>query len=124
MKQITALDNRISVLTQYKNLWQEYFRFFADGFDDRKITGQEEQAFFNVMNSLASNHYRLVELSKDVFKDGNQVLDILSDTVSLGTMKQMSDAQFGRLLIDWHTVFINLNKALGKLNLERPEPKK
>ena len=124
MKQLTSLDNRISVLNQYKNLWQEYFRFFADGFDDRKITPQEEQAFFQVMNTLATNHFRFVELAGDVFKGGDQVQEILTETVSLASIKQMSEAQFGKLCIDWHTVFINMNKALGKLNLQRPQPKK
>jgi hypothetical protein len=124
MKQMTSLENRIAVVTKYKNLWQEYFRFFADGFDDRKITPQDEQGFFQLMQALATNHFRFVEMAGSVFKDGGMILDILTETVSLGTLKQMSEAQFGKLLIDWHTVFINMNKALGKLNMQRPQPKK
>lgn len=124
MKQLTTLDNRLAVAGEYKNLWQEYFRFFADGFDDRKITEQDEQGFFHVMNLLATNHFRFVEMAGEYFKDGNSILDILNDTVSLSTLKQMSEAQFGKLCIDWHTVFINMNKAIGKLTLLRPQPKR
>lgn len=124
MKQLTALENRLSVVIKYKNLWQEYFRFFADGFDDRKITGQDEQQFFQVMQALAVNHFRFTEMAGEYFKDGNMIQEILTETVSLNTLKQMSEAQFGKLLIDWHTVFINMNKALGKLNMQKPQPKK
>lgn len=123
MKQLTALDNRISVVTSYKNLWQEYFRFFADGFEDRKIQDKEEQAFFQVMHRLALHHYRFVEMAGSYFKNGNAVLDLLNETVSLGALKQMSEAQFSKLCIDWHTLFIDMNKAIGKLNLLKPQPK-
>lgn len=124
MKQIRSLDNRIAVVTKYKNLWQEYFRFFADGFDDRKITSQDEQSFFQIMNTLATNHFRFTEMAGEYFKSGGLIQDILTETVSLSVLKQMSEAQFGKLLIDWHTVFINMNKALGKLNMQRPQPKR
>lgn len=124
MKQLTSLDNRISVVVAYKNLWQDYFRFFADGFEGKKILDKDEQGFFHVMNLLATNHYRFTELSAEYFKDGNAILDILTETVSLSAMKQMSEAQFSKLCIDWHTVFINMNKAIGKLNLLKPQPKR
>lgn len=124
MKQMTSLDNRLAVINEYKNLWQEYFRFFADGFEGRKITEKEEQGFFHIMNVLATNHYRFVEMAGDYFKDSNSILDILTETVSLSTMKQMSEAQFSKLCIDWHTVFINMNKAIGKLNMLKPQPRK
>ncbi len=124
MKQLMLVDNRLAVAVEYKNLWQKYFLFFADGFESRKIQPQEEQGFFQVMNSLATNHYRLVEMAEDIFKDGNLVLDILTETPSLSAMKQMSEAQFGQLLIDWHTVFIDMNKAIGKLNMLKPQPKR
>jgi len=124
MKQLTSLDNRLSVVTEYKNIWQEYFRFFADGFEDRKIQEKDEQAFFHIMNVLATNHFRFVEMAGEYFKDGGQILDILTETVSLSVLKQMSEAQFSKLCIDWHTVFINMNKAIGKLSMLRPQPKR
>ncbi len=124
MKQLTTLDNRLAVVTEYKNLWQKYFLFFADGFENRKIQPQEEQGFFQVMNALSTNHYRLVEMASDSFKDGNLIVDILIETPSLSTMKQMSDGQYGQLCIDWHTAFIDMNKVIGRLNMQKPQPKR
>lgn len=124
MKQLTTVDKRLAVVTEYKNLWQKYFLFFADGFESRKIQPQEEQGFFQIMNALSTNHYRMVELAGDLFKDGNLVLDVLIATPSLSTLKQMSEATFGQLCIDWHTVFIDMNKAIGRLNMLKPQPKR
>ena len=117
-KQLTSLENRLATCREYKNLWQEYFKFFADGFDDKKIYERDEQAFFQIMNVLAVNHYRFVELAGDYFKDGEGVISVMTDSVSLSALKQMSEAQFSKLLIDWHTIFISMNKAIGKLMMQ------
>jgi hypothetical protein len=121
-KQFTAVENRLAVCSQYTKLWQDYFKFFADGFEDKKITDQDEQAFFQLMNLIAANHFRYVELAGEFFKDGEGILKVLTDTVSLQYVKQMSDAQFSKLLIDWHTLFIMMNKTIGKLNAIQPPP--
>lgn len=121
-KQLTSIENRLATCREYKNLWQEYFKFFADGFEDKKIYERDEQAFFQIMNVLAVNHFRFVELAGDNFKDGENIIKVLTDTVSLSSLKQMSDAQFSKLLIDWHTIFIAMNKAIGKLMMQLPLP--
>ena len=72
------------------------------------------------MNLLAQNHYRFVELSAPYFKDGDGLLKVLNDTPSLKALKEMSEAQFSKLQIDWHTLFIAMNKAIGKLNAQLP----
>lgn len=120
-KQLTSPENRIATCREYTRLWQEYFRYFADGFpEDRVITDEEERNFFMMMNVLAQNHYRFCELSAPFFKDGDGLLRILSETPSLNSLKTMSEAQFSKLLIDWHTLFIAMNKAIGKLNAQLP----
>lgn len=125
MKQIMAIENRLTVVREYKNLWQEYFKFFADGFDeDKKISDQEEQAFFQIMSRLSQGQYRFAEMAGEYFKDGDNIISILSDSPSLETLKQMSDAQFSKFQVDWHTVFIAMNKAIGKLMILLPQPKK
>lgn len=112
---LTSIENRLSVSLEYTRLWGEYFKFFSEGFEDKKILAQDEQAFFELMNVLALNHFRFVELAGEYFKDGDEVLRVMTETVSLQVIKQMSDAQYSKLLIDWHTLFILMNKAIGKL---------
>jgi hypothetical protein len=122
-KQHTSIQNRLATCREYKNLWQDYFRFFADGFEGKKITDRDEQAFFNVMNVLATNYFRFTELAGENFRSGQGIIDVLSDTPSLTAIKQMSEAQFSKLLIDWHTIFIAMNKSIGKLMIQLPQTK-
>lgn len=124
-KQITSVENRLSICREYTRLWQEYFKFFADGFEDKQIYEKDEQAFFQLIHVLAVNHYRFVEMAGDYFKDKEAVLTVLTETVSLQSLKAMSEAQFSKLLIDWHTLYIAMNKAIGKLlTLQPPEEEK
>lgn len=115
---LTSIENRLAVCQQYTKLWHDYFRFFSEELRDKRITDQEEQAFFQIIYVLASNQYRFVELAGKYFKDGDGILKVLTDTVSLQAIKQMSDAQYSQLLIDWHTIFIMMNKAIGKLKAD------
>ena len=124
IKQLSTVENRLAVCTEYTKLWRDYFGYFADGFDEKQvISDQDEQRFFQLMNILAMNHYRFAEMAAEHLKESDGILKVLSDTVSLSAIKQMSEAQFSKLLIDWHTLFIAMNKAIGKLKTQLPVPK-
>jgi hypothetical protein len=96
-------------------LWHQFFDFFADGFHHRKITGESEGQFFRIMTELARGQYRLRFFLKDNCPGDDKMLQILSESVSLTTINEMSEAQFNKLQHSWHVVFIGLNKALGRL---------
>ena len=121
-KQLTSIENRLAICREYTRLWQEYFKYFSDGFEGKKIYDKDEQSFFQLMNVLALNHFRFSEMAGEFLKDSEGVLKVLCDTPSLQTIAGMSDAQFSKLLIDWHTLFIAMNKAIGKLNTLLPPP--
>jgi hypothetical protein len=121
---MSTVENRLAVCTEYTKLWKDYFAFYADGFDEKQVIGdQDEMRFFQLMNILAMNHYRFSEMAAEHFKDSAGILQVLADTVSLNAIRQMSEAQFSKLLIDWHTLFIAMNKAIGKLKTQLPAPK-
>jgi hypothetical protein len=122
IKQMMSPENRLSVCRDYTRLWQQYFQFFAEGFEEKKIYEKDEQAFFQLMQVLSLNHYRFAAMAGDFFKDSEGILKVMTDTVSLQAMKQMSDAQLSKLQIDWHTLFLAMNKALGKLIQIQPPP--
>lgn len=116
------IEERLTVLREYKNLWQDYFHYFTDREENKRLTQAEEASFAQMMNVLALNHFRFVETAAPYFKDGDAILKVLTETVSLSAIYQMSDAQFSKLQIDWHTIFIAMNKAIGKLNNMLPPP--
>lgn len=117
-----AAEQRMAVLREYARLWQEYFKFFADRMEGKRITEAEENAFAQLMNVLALNQFRFVETAHPHFKDPDGILKVLTDTVSLSHIQQMSDAQYSKLQIDWHMIFIAMNKAIGKVMATMPPP--
>jgi hypothetical protein len=121
---ILTIENRISVCRDYTKLWAEFFKFFAEGLHDKKVTEKDEAGFDKIVSLVALNHFKFVELMGDRFKDPEGILEVLTNSVSLSHLKSMSEAQFSKLQVDWHTLFIEMNKCLGKLNAELPIDKK
>ncbi|MCC6546765.1 hypothetical protein IT570_06305 [Candidatus Sumerlaeota bacterium] len=111
----TRIENRITVCREYTELWQNYFSFFSEDMEDKLITPQMEEEFQNIINVLALNHYKFSELCGEFMKNDAAILEILSQTDSLQTIKEMPEATRGKLMIEWHTTFIDMNKALGKI---------
>ncbi|MGF1571687.1 MAG: hypothetical protein ACFCU1_01285 [Sumerlaeia bacterium] len=106
---------RITVIREYSVLWQQYFAFFTEDFTERQFTAEEEQEFSTIVSYLALNQYKFAELSKGYFKDADGVLEVLADSVSLSQLQIMPEASLDKLQIDWHTHFISMNKAIGKM---------
>ncbi len=118
------LTNRIAVVRDYAALWQQFFTFFADdNLEERVFTEQEEEEFASIVSLLSLNHYKFQELSRDYFKDPEGILDVLGESVSLAHIRELPAATLGKLQVEWHTLFIGMNKALGRLIGEIP-PKK
>ncbi len=109
------LENRIKVCREYTELWQTYFQFFADDLSETQITPEMENEFEGVINILALNYYKFQELCGPFMKECEEILKILSETYSLEAVKLMADATRSKLLVEWHRVFIDMNKALGRM---------
>jgi len=114
----TRRANRVRVMREYLALWQQYFSFFAEDLREHNITEAEEQEFAEVLSQLAFGHFKFQELSKPHFTSASKILDVLQETVSLESIKVLPDATFGKIQVEWHTLFISMYKALGKMTNE------
>lgn len=124
MKEFTSPQYRLSVVNDYTVLWKNYFQYFQEKEVERKFTAAEEQAFEQIMLSIAQNYFRFVEAAGQYLKGSKAILEVLESTPSLAVVHSMSDATFSKTQIDWHTLFIAMNKVLGKLTLIQPKPRK
>ena len=61
------------------------------------------------------HHYRFEMMAGEFLKDPDKVLGVLCEAVSLNYLKSLSEAQFSKLEVDWHSLFIAMNKCLGKI---------
>jgi len=110
-----ATNNRMTVCREYAELWQAYFERFGDDLSEKQITEQMEQEFENIMGILALNHYKFSELCGEYMKDPQEVMKIIAQTPSLKEVRETPEATLSKLMVSWHTTFIDMNKALGRM---------
>jgi hypothetical protein len=118
--QAQRLEQRIAFVQEYIKLWRQFFEMFSEGFENRKILKRDEEEFSRILNSLAHHHYRFTATTYPQMSGTDSILKVLCDVISLSHLKGLSDAQLGKIQIDWHTIFIDMNKALGRLIAHRP----
>jgi TM2 domain-containing membrane protein YozV len=56
-----------------------------------------------------------VELMAEKFDRGNDIMNVLSMAVSLAHIQVMPENTRSKLELDWHGLFLDMNKALGRL---------
>lgn len=115
VNQMVKMDNRIAVCREYINLWQKFFSFFADDLSEKDIPPEQEKAFFQLSSQLARKHYLFVQLMHDTFERGRDILEVLCQAVSLAHIQVMSENSRAKLELDWHGLYLDMNKALGRL---------
>jgi hypothetical protein len=112
---LLSMPNRIAVCREYAQLWQAFFQFFSDDLTEVQITEQMEKDFEGIIGILALNNYKFVELCGEYMKDPGEVVKILAEVCNLTNLKAMPEATFSKLQVAWHTAFIDMNRALGKM---------
>ncbi|MBN1867980.1 hypothetical protein JW916_11890 [Candidatus Sumerlaeota bacterium] len=117
------LEERIALCQEFAKEWAEYFNFFGDGFEGRKITAESEAQFFRTMTDLARKQFRLEYFLGEDLQSADKITALLSESVSLVHIHGMSEAQFSQFQLKWHVIYIALNKCLGRLIARRPVSK-
>lgn len=118
--QMIRIENRISVCRQYIKLWAQLFRFFSDRNPERKVTAEEEKNFFQVITALARKHFLFNELMGDTFSSPDKILELLTEMSSLQKVVSMDETAISKLELEWHTLFLEMNVALGRLLRQMP----
>jgi hypothetical protein len=119
VKRLT-LDEKIALCEEYSELWSNFFNFFADGLEGKKITGDAEAQFFRIMTELARKEFALSYFMESDFTGGDKIITLLNQTVSLMNLQGISEAAFNKIQMDWHIIFISLRKCCGRLIQRRP----
>ncbi|MCC5877802.1 MAG: hypothetical protein JJU11_16400 [Candidatus Sumerlaeia bacterium] len=112
---LMSLENRISFCQEYAELWQTFFQMFSDLNEDSEVTPEMESEFENIVTILSVNHFKFTQMCGDNMRGSDEVLDILCDVPNLLWIRNLAEANRSKLDINWHTAFINMNKALGKM---------
>ena len=114
------LEERIKFVQEYIKLWRQFFAGFADSLETRKIYKRDEDEFKKILESLAHHHYQFTAKVHPEMSNTQGILKVLCEVISLSHLKALSEAQISKLQVDWHSLFIDMNKALGRLLARRP----
>lgn len=109
------MENRISVCREYAELWQAFFQYFNEDLKNLQITEEMETQMANIMTILAINHFKFTELCGEFLKDNTGVMKCMAEAVSLQELKDMPEATMAKLMVEAHTLLIDMHKALGKM---------
>lgn len=121
---VKDIQKRIEVCREYAALWEDFFKTFGTSdFPTRKIFDSDEQAFLQILTQLAMKRFRFCYYMGDTFGSGEQILDVLTQAQGLRHIQEMPEANFSKLEIDWHTIFIEMHRALGRLLRQLPSEK-
>ncbi|MCL5271146.1 MAG: hypothetical protein M1457_11515 [bacterium] len=112
---LVKLESRIAICREYIALWMNFFRMLSEDIGNRDYTANEEKAFFQVMTILARKHFLFVEMMGDTFERGNDILSVLVLAVGLSHARLLPENTRSKLELDWHSLFLDMNKALGRL---------
>lgn len=114
-KKEEELLERIKVCNEYVRLWAEYFKPLSMELEDKTISPEEENHFFRVIHALVFNHFRFMNAVGSLFKEGNDIIRLLGDIPTIEYIKAISEAQLSKHQLDWHKIYLYMNKAEGKL---------
>jgi hypothetical protein len=123
-KPFMTLQDRIDLCKGYTKLWSDFFKTFSEGLEHKKIIRNEEVIFGQMVSLLAFKHYEFTEMMEKYLPDPDGILEVLSEAVSLQHLKELSEAQFSKFQVNWHSQFIAMNKCLGRLIIELPTEKR
>lgn len=112
---LVRLENRIAVCREFIGLWMNFFKFLAEDISNKEIKPEEEKAFFQAMTLIARKHFLFVELMNDCFDRANDLINVISMANSLAAVQTMPENTRSKMELDWHTLLLEMNKALARL---------
>lgn len=115
VKEQISLQNRIKVCLDFIGLWKEFFKAFSEDREDREITLAEEKAFFQLVTKIARKQFMFTQLMGDHFDRGEDLMKTLAMAPSLTHIENMPEASRSKLEMDWHGLYLDINKTLGHL---------
>lgn len=108
-----SYEEKKKIIEDFSELWNVYFGFFSKSIEEIIINEEQEKQFFEVQTKIASSLYAFAKVTETFFSGGNDILKLLSVTASLRHLSQLTDSQFSKYQVDWHGIYLDINKAYG-----------
>src|ERR1043166_568481 len=113
------LEKNIQKLETFLETWKQFNQYLQRAFRGETFTDEDEDAFLDMKITIAQEYESDRQaLGPDVEKD-EKALRTLLDAPSLRSIRDSSEGMARRVEAEWHTTFIKLQTAMGRLKARR-----
>jgi hypothetical protein len=113
------LEKNIQNLEAFLETWKQFNQYLQRSFRGETFTDDDEEAFLDLKSVIAQEYETLMmSLAGEIERD-EKALRILIDSPSLRSIREASEGLARRVEAEWHSTFIKLQTALGRLKGRR-----
>jgi hypothetical protein len=113
------VERRYSDCRELLNLWRRYHDFFKVAVTGDGITPDKEHEFITVKSRIAMLHDIFMDCLDHDQNIGQNVLSIVTRSITLKHVHRMSTAEIKKIELEWHESYLLLNETLGMLDDKR-----
>jgi hypothetical protein len=115
------LERKVADCGQLLKLWRVFHDFFAIAVKGEDITAAKEAQFLEVKSHIAMLHDSFMESLEHDQNIGQNILAIVSRSITLKHVNRMSNAEIKKIEIEWHESYLLLNETVGLLEEKKQE---
>ncbi len=117
-----TFEEKKQIIQEFIELWNQYFSFFSTSIEELILTEEREKQFFEVQSKIATRLYSLLKVTDTYFSGGKNILRLLSVTPTIKHLSQITDSQFSKYQVDWHSLYLDMNKVYGLFIRRKGQP--
>lgn len=102
-------------------LWQEFYEYFEMAKKGENLTPEKEEAFLDLKSKIAMLHDSFMDALTHDQNIGQNVLDIVTRSISLKHLNRQNIADIKKMEIEWHESYLLLNETVAMLEEKRQQ---
>lgn len=100
-------------------LWRRFHDYFKLAVVGKEITPEKEHEFITIKSRIAMLHDSFMDCLEHDQNIGQNILGIVSRSITLKHIHRMSTAEIKKIELEWHESYLLLNETLGVLEDKR-----
>lgn len=102
-------------------LWRTFHDFFVMGVKGEGLSPEKEEQFLELKSRIAMLHDSFMEALTHDQNIGQEVLNIITRSITLKHLGKQSTADIKKMEIEWHESYLLLNETIGALEDKRTD---
>jgi hypothetical protein len=113
-------ERRHADVRELMDLWSRYIEFFKVAVGQNEpITAEREHEFISVKSRIAMLHDVFMDCLQHDQNIGQNVLSIVTRSITLKHVRRMSTAEVKKIELEWHESYLLLNETIGTIEETR-----